>query len=128
MARRTQYGKTFRNGLDQPQMRNPGNAVFNSTHEVDMIALRQPTNRYTHTLSDTFLKEINRALKAINDGTDKWKSILRAALAREFPTDFEMRSFTEGYFSEIVGHLLRGNRAIYIHRSLSHGLELFVDD
>ena len=93
-----------------------------------MIALLQPPHRYTHTLSDSFLKGIDQALKAINDKTDKWKSIVRAALALEFPTDTEMRSFAEDCFSEIVGHLLRGNRAIYIHRSLSHGLELFVDD
>lgn len=34
----------------------------------------------------------------------------------------------EASFSVIVGLLLKGHRVIHIHRSLSHGLELFTDD
>ena len=94
-----------------------------------MIMLARPMRRsYTHTFSDEFPTEMDRALKVINDKSDEWKSIVQAALAHEFPADIEMRSFAEDSFSEIIGHLLRGQRAIYIHRSLSHGLELFVDD
>ncbi|MCY3019419.1 MAG: hypothetical protein NTW87_10395 [Planctomycetota bacterium] len=57
-----------------------------------------------------------------------WKAVVRKALDEEFPSDAGMRTFAEASFSEIVGLLLKGHRGIHVHRSLSRGLELFVED
>ena len=94
-----------------------------------MIASHKPPpNGYTHTLSETFLTAIEQAMRMIRSKEPGWKSIVMDMLLQEFPNNSEMRTFAEDSFSEIVGLLLKGERAIYIHRSLSHGLELFVDD
>jgi hypothetical protein len=57
---------------------------------------------------------------------DGWKAVVHDALDKEFPADTEMRVFVEASFSEIVRLLLKGHKTVHIHRSVSHGLELFV--
>ena len=69
-----------------------------------------------------------RAALMIRKQQDGWKTVVKTGLDEEFPLDAPMRSFAEASFSEIVGLLIKGHRAIYIHRSLSKGLELFAGE
>ena len=85
----------------------------------------EPKNR---TLSGPFVTAMIHAALMIRRGQEGWKAVVRAAFDAEFPSDAGMRSFAEVSFSEIVGLLLKGHRVIHIHRSLSHGLELFTGD
>ncbi len=53
---------------------------------------------------------------------------LKPALADEFPEDEEMRLFAAANIFEVAKLLCEKHDTIWIRRSLSHGLGIFVDD
>ena len=69
-----------------------------------------------------------QAAEALHNRDDAWKEIVKAVLEDEFPQDQEMKKFAEDKFSDIVRFLMDDQKIICIRRSLSHGLEMFVDD
>ncbi len=93
-----------------------------------MSARTEPHRPYSHVLSENFLAAVRQAALMIRQGRDDWKPVIKLALDLEFPTDSGMKTYAEASFSEIVGMLLKGRTTICIHRSLSHGFELFAED
>lgn len=93
-----------------------------------IMPARPAQESYTHTLSDSFIHTIKKSVMMVRNKDDGWKQVMRDALSAEFLADAEMHKFALEHYSDIVGLTLQGYDAIYIHRSLSHGLELFTDD
>ena len=92
-----------------------------------MIMLPAPPRPYTHTLSDAFMAMVKRALLEIASSADKVR-FLEEPLKAEFPDDPEMRAFAKKNIFVIAKLLCEGHTTIWINRSLSHGLEIYVDE
>ena len=83
--------------------------------------------RYTHTLSDAFLAMVKKALLEIASSADKVR-FLEEPLKTEFPDDPEMLAFARMNIFVIAKLVCEKRTTIWINRSLSHGLEIYVDE
>lgn len=92
-----------------------------------MIMLPAPPRPCTHTLSDAFLAALKRALIEIASSADKVR-YMEGPLRAEFRDDPEMLAFARKNIFVIAKLLCERHTTIWINRSLSHGLEIYVDE
>lgn len=103
-------------------------AIATRPYNVCMVAPVPAARQYTHTLSEQFMEDTRRVLRHMQSGVPDWQGAYQTAVAIEFSSDSDLREFCESRIEEILTLAAEGNETLYIHRSLSHGLELFTDD